>query len=245
MCPTINKTELVATLKNWGATIVRVADTSRLKGIETEPADLLDKFPRALSIAVGLSNGIMDEIKDRPTPLYSSHYSRVNALLDDLAVRATNILQQSGAQAIPIPASLVLDSQKWTSFISHKAVAIAAGVGWQGKSLLVVSPDFGPRLRLITVLTDAELEVDLPLKNSCGTCNECKDHCPAGAILGNNTMSHYAKRSDAVDLDRCVHQIRDVFGEIANTVPLICGVCIAVCPWGKKKTTLVKTIKFD
>ena len=231
----IDKTQFTATLQNWGASIVRVADTEKLKGIETEPASLLDGYPRAVSIAVRLSDSIMDGIDKQPTPLYSSHYSRVNALLDDLAIRATNLLQATGARSVPIPASLILDSEKWTSFISHKAVAIAAGIGWQGKSLLVVSPEFGPRIRLVTILTDADLEPDTPLKNRCGKCNLCKDHCPAGAIIGANTDSHYATRSEAIDLNRCVYQVRDVFGKLPNTAPLICGICIRICPWGNKK----------
>jgi epoxyqueuosine reductase len=234
MISSIDKTDLVRTLHNWGASIIRVADTARLSGIETEPADLLVDFPRAVSIAVRLSSSVMDSIDRQPTPLYAAHYSRVNALLDDLAIRTTNLLQARGARAMPIPASLILDSEKWTSFISHKAVAIAAGIGWQGKSLLVVSPEFGPRIRLVTVLTDADLEPDPPLENRCGKCSQCRDHCPAGAILGVNTDSHYTTRSEAINLKRCVHQVRDVFGVLPNIVPLICGVCIAFCPWGKK-----------
>lgn len=113
-------------------------------------------------------------------------------------------------------------------------MAIAAGIGRQGKSLLVVSPEYGPRLRLVTILTNADLEPDIPLKNRCGKCNQCKDHCPAGAIIGANTASHYATRSEAIDLNRCVYQVRDVFGKLPNTAPLICGICINVCPWGDK-----------
>ena len=230
----IDKTALIAKLQQWGASLVRVADTARLAGIDTEPADLLDGFPRAVSMAVRLSDAVMDMIDRQPTPLYSSHYSRVNALLDDLAVRTTNLLQMSGARAVPIPASQTLDSEKWTSYISHKAVALAAGIGWQGKSLLVVSPEFGPRMRLTTVLTDADLAPDAPIKNRCGNCQQCQDHCPAGAIIGANTDSHYASRSEAVDLEKCVNHLEDVFGGLPHITPHICGICIKVCPWGQK-----------
>lgn len=229
----IDKTEFIGKLENWGASIVRVADTAKLAGIDTEPNDLLSGFPKAVSIAVRLSNPTMDMIDKQPTPLYSSHYSRVNALLDDLAIKATNLLQSNSARAVPIPASQTLDSEKWTSYISHKAVALAAGIGWQGKSLLIVNPDFGPRIRLTTVLTDADLVPDSPVKNRCGKCQQCKDHCPAGAIIGATTTSHYSSRTEAVDLAKCVHQVRDVFGKLPDITPLICGICIKVCPWGK------------
>lgn len=228
----MDRTELIEKLYKWGASVVRVADTARLAGLDTEPRDLLSGFPRAVSIAVRLSGSIMDGIDRQPTPLYSSHYSRVNALLDDLAVKATNLLQSGGAHAVPIPASQVLDAEKWTSYISHKAVALAAGTGWQGKSLLIVNPDFGPRIRLTTVLTDADLAPDSPLENRCGNCDQCTDHCPAGAILGVGTRGHYARRSEAVDLEKCIHQVRDVFGELPDVAPFLCGICIKVCPWG-------------
>ncbi|WP_155311506.1 4Fe-4S double cluster binding domain-containing protein [Desulfosarcina ovata] len=240
----IDKTAFIEKLESCGASIVRVADIAKLSGIDTEPNDLLNGFSRAVSIAVRLSDPAIDMIDKQPTPLYSSHYSRVNALLDDLAIKATNLLQSNGAQAVPIPASQILDSKKWTSYISHKAVAIAAGIGWQGKSLLVVNPDFGPRIRLATVLTDADLLPDSPIKNRCGKCQQCKDHCPANAILGVNTNSHYSSRSEAINLQKCVHQVRDVFGEIPNIAPLICGICIKVCPWGKKNHQQVKQSDF-
>ncbi len=231
----IDKTAFIEKLQGWGASVVRIADTSRLTCIETEPDNLLEGYPRAVSIAVRLSDSVMDAIDNQPTPLYSSHYSRVNALLDDIAIRTTNLLQMNGQRAVPIPASQILDSEKWTSYISHKAIAIAAGVGWQGKSLLVVTPDFGPRIRLTTILTDAAFEADSPIKNRCGTCYQCKDHCPAEAIIGVNTDSYYSTRSEAIDLEKCVHQVRDVFGKLPHVTPLICGVCIQVCPWGRKK----------
>lgn len=228
----IDKIDFIEILRNWGASIVRVADTARLTGLKTEPEDLLTEFPRAVSIAVRLSDAVMDGIDNQPTPLYASHYSRVNGLLDDLAVRTTNFLQAAGARAVPIPASLILDAEKWTSFISHKAVALAAGMGWQGKSLLLVTPEYGPRIRLVTILTDADLSPDTPLENRCGKCSQCTDHCPAGAILGKNTQTHYETRSHAVDLDRCVHHLQNVFERLPHIHPLICGVCIKVCPWG-------------
>lgn len=231
---TVDKAALGRVARGFGASVVRVADTARLAGIETEPVDLLAEFPRAVSLAVRLSDGIMDAIEDRPTPLYSSHYSRVNAVLDDVAVRTANWLAARGARALPIPASQILDDQRWTSYISHKAVAVAAGIGWQGKSLLVVSPDFGPRIRLVTVLTDAALAPDEPLKNRCGTCTKCRDACPAGAIRGVNTASHYESREEALDFQKCVVQVRDKFAELPYVAGLICGVCIAVCPWGRR-----------
>lgn len=217
-----------------GADIVGVADLSLLAGIQTEPADLLQGFTRAVSIGVRLADGVMDQIVDSPTPLYQQHYLKVNALLDDIALRVTQFLQKAGARALPIPASQLLDKTNWTSYISHKAVAIAAGIGWQGKSLLLVNPRYGPRVRLVTVLTDADLEPNQPIKNRCGKCSTCAKACPAQAIKNVNTPSHYRDRDEALYFDRCATKVSQEFTKLPFIDSPICGVCIRACPWGKK-----------
>lgn len=221
--------------RTWGASLVGVADLERLRGIETEPVDLLSGFTRAVSLAVRLSDPVMDGIADRPTPLYAQHYQRVNALLDDLALRVSQALQAAGGRALPLPASQMLDAGRLTSYLSHKAVAVAAGLGWQGKSLLVVTPQHGPRVRLVTVLTDLDLIPDAPLKNRCGKCTACRDACPAQAIRGVGTTSHYASREEALFFDRCRAKVLDEFPKLPHIGAAICGVCVAACPFGRKK----------
>ena len=170
--PKLDAAGLKRRARSWGASLVGIADLDRLRGIETEPAELFEGFRRAVSIAVRLSDPVLDQITDRPTPLYSQHYQKVNALLDELALRVSLAIQKAGGRALPLPASQILDAERLTSYLSHKAVAVAAGVGWQGKSLLVVSPQHGPRIRLVTVLADLPLAPDAPLKNRCGGCTD-------------------------------------------------------------------------
>ncbi|MBW2340498.1 MAG: hypothetical protein JRF50_09160 [Deltaproteobacteria bacterium] len=78
-----------------------------------------------------------------------------------------------------------------------KAVGRLGGLGWQSKSLLLVNPDYGPRTRLATILTDAPLNPHGPIENRCGDCTKCKDACPPGAIKGASTKDHYRSREDA------------------------------------------------
>lgn len=218
-----------------GATLVGIADLERLSGIQTEPADLLDGFTNAVCLAVALSNPVIDAIEDRPTPMYGSHYARVNAFLDDLALKVARELEEAGAQALPLPASQVLNRETNTSYISHKALALAGGIGWQGKSLLVVSPQYGPRIRLVSVLTDAPLEADTPLKNRCGTCTKCTEACPVGAIKNVNTDLHYSSREEALHFERCAKQLWEVFRPMDHIGAPMCGVCIRACPWGGRR----------
>ncbi len=221
--------------RSYGATLAGVADLARLSGIATDPANLLAPFTRAVSLAVRVSDPVLDAIRDRPTPLYAQHYLRLNALLDDVAVRLALDIQEAGGQALALPASQTLDRVRWISYLSHKAVAVAAGLGWQGKSLLVITPKFGPRVRLVTVLTDLPLVADKPLKNRCGTCTACQEACPAQAIKGASTASHYQSRDEALHFTRCMTKVTTEFARLPMVEHPICGVCVAVCPWGRRK----------
>lgn len=223
-------------VRGIGADCVGVADLMLLGGIQTDPKDLLDGYSMAVSMAVRLADGIIDPITNDPTPLYQQHYLKVTAFLDILAIRVSQFLQAGGARALPIPASQILDRQNWFSYISHKAVAIAAGLGWQGKSLLLVTPDFGPRVRLVTVLTDAALESDQPVENRCGKCSLCAEACPVQAIKNVNTERHYENREEALHMDRCVERVTNNPVRLEFIESPICGVCIRACPWGSRKS---------
>jgi epoxyqueuosine reductase QueG len=231
----LDSSQLKKFARQCGADMVGVADLALLEGIETEPKDLLQGYSKAISIAMVLADGIIDPIVDSPTPLYQQHYLKVNALLDDIALRVSQHLQQARAKTLPIPASQSLDTTNWTSYISHKAVAVAAGLGWQGKSLLVVNPEHGPRIRLVTVLTDAPLDPDKPIKNRCGKCPACSEACPVQAIKNVNTDWHYSDRNEALYFNRCVAKVTQEFTKLPFIENPICGVCIRVCPWGTKK----------
>ena len=170
--------EVKSKIKDLGADLVGVADTQPLKQLTLDPPGLLDSFQWAIAIAIGLPKAVFEQIDDQPTPLYASVYRSANRILDEIAFRAANLLQKDGFTGLPIPASQVLDRQNWFGAITHKAVGRMAGLGWQGKSLLLVNPEYGPRIRLATILTDAPLEPDSPMDNRCGDCTRCADACP-------------------------------------------------------------------
>lgn len=216
-----------------GASLVGVADTEPLKELTLDPPNLLDSFDRAISIAIRLPSVVFEQIIDRPTPLYASVYTSANRILDEIAFHTVNLLQRDGFKGLPIPASQVLDRENWHGAITHKAVGRMAGLGWQGKSLLLISPQYGPRIRLVTVLTDAPLRTDMPIKNRCGDCNLCRDACPARAIKGAGTKDHYKNREEALYFSRCVEKLTGEFTGLPNVGSAICGICIKACPFGR------------
>jgi epoxyqueuosine reductase QueG len=217
-----------------GADLVGVADVKPFNRARLTPPDLLKPYVRAISISVRLPTAVFEQIIDRPTPLYASVYQTANRLLDHIAFRTAGILQNYGFDALPIPASQVLDKKNWYGAISHKAVGRMAGLGWQGKSLLLVNPQYGPRIRLVTVLTNALLNIDGPIKNRCGKCTLCRDACPVGAIKGAGTKQHYRNRSEAIHLGRCAEKLAGEFSKLPNVGAPICGICIKVCPFGRR-----------
>ena len=209
-----------------GASLFGVAHLKSLKRsfLFLSP-ETLDSFPYGISLAVRLSDKVIEDLEDRPTRLYLHHYRQVNYFLDQLALKISSFVQEEGWQALPIPASQVLDWEKQKGHLSHKRVAQEAGLGWIGRSNLLVSPDYGARTRLVTILTDFPLQCDQPQEGSCGPCRRCLSACPAQAIK---------ESYRGFNLDACFEQLR-YFRKRDNIPHYICGLCVKACPGGQKK----------
>ena len=208
----------------WGGSLFGVAD---LRSFEKEeillPPPLIDRLPYGISAGFHLSDAILEEIENQPTPLYFHHYQRVNILLDTIGLIVASTIQDIGYQAMPIPASQLVDWKNQKGHLSHKHVARAAGLGWIGRNNLLVNEQFGSRIRLVTILTDLPLTIDSPSIKNCGTCHNCLSVCPAGAIKG---------RQEDFDHLRCYEQLR-TFAKTLHFSHNICGVCVKACR-GKK-----------
>lgn len=217
-----------------GADLVGIADLERVKGIDTIPGNLLNFFTRAVVIAIQMSPEIFEQIEDEPTLHYAHQYAVVNQLLDQINLRIQNKILKMGYKALAIPASQTVDREKWMGHISTKAVAKTAGLGWLGKSLLLVTPQFGPRIRIACLLINAPLISDQPLSNRCGNCTKCKDACPAKAIYGISWEDRPNSREEAIDLGKCISRLEGI-AQKQWRQDRICGVCIKVCPWGRQR----------
>jgi len=233
-----------------GADIIGIADLGLLRGIPTKPANLLEGFTMAVSVGVRLNDSVLDRIEDRPTPSYAHVHRMANTLLDLITFDLAREIIHAGYDAIPVPASEAasiaekLDTKAakkldWgpltSSTLPSKAVARAAGLGWFGKSLLIVNPEIGPRFRHASVITNMPLTPDTPMKSRCGTCEECVKACPSKAIRGLSFDGIPPPREEVLDFPKCRDTLWLKFKNIPGVGYPICGVCMAVCPWGKKK----------
>ena len=178
-----------------------------------------EKLNTAISIGVPVSCAVLNTIIDRPNMLYKAHYQQINHILNDIAFALASHIIDLGFDAIPIPASKMLKWKPMRAHLSHREIAYKAGLGWWGRNNLLVSKEYGSQVRLATVLTDLELETDMPSGLDCGDCYACVEACPADAI-GEN-------RGD-FNLDACFKKVSE-FARPENIGSYICGLCLKPC----------------
>ncbi len=213
------KAALKAYCASQGMSLFGVADIVELrKDFHPSIQTLAQSFPRAISIGCRLPDAVIDEIVDRPTLIYAAAYKASNWVLDQTALRLTNLVQEKGYSAVPVAASQYADRKAQLGHLSHRVVGHAAGLGWIGRSSLLVNPRYGARVRYATVLTDMPLDPDGPAEGSCGECRDCIDMCPAEAIS-----------MDGYDKWKCF-DLLNKFSGIAGVGKHICGVCVKACP---------------
>ena len=220
-----------------GADFFGVADLSPAKeAILEQGGTVVASFPRAISVGIGLLDAIVDQLPRRSEdPFvamnYRYHaYDLVNQRLDHITSRLGSALQNAGHEALPIAASQTVDGERLLGAFSNKLAAHLAGLGWIGKSCLLVTPEVGPRVRWATVLTDAPLNpTGEPLEERCGDCSECVDVCPQGAFSG---RPFRAEEPRHMRFD--VHKCKAYFNALteAGQTP-VCGMCLYVCPHGR------------
>jgi epoxyqueuosine reductase len=209
-----------------GICLFGVADVTSIQDdFHIEPQESIAHLKRAISMAVRLSDAVLEGIEDRPTLLYKHHYREANELLDAVAFRVASLIQEMGHGAMAMAASQTIDWRRQVGHISHKKVAVLAGLGWLGRHNLVVNPHHGARIRLVTVLTDLPLKVDQPVEENCGRCRACISACPAGAIHD---------RQEEFDHQSCFEQLQH-FAKKENVGYYICGICQRACRGSTKK----------
>ena len=118
-----------------------------------------------------------------------------------------------------------------TGPILERDYAAEAGIGWHGKSTMLIDPKLGTWFFLAEILTTLELPPDPPQTARCGTCTRCITACPTGAI----TEPH------RLDARRCISYLTiELKGSIPLELrPLIgdriygCDDCLDACPWNR------------
>jgi epoxyqueuosine reductase len=215
-----------------GATLVGIADMEG--ALEGE----LARWPRAVSIALAFPDEVIDAIAEGPTPEYLDAYNRFNERLNEIAAQTVRLIRDLGYQAEFVAATMDdgnLGDQGMRVGFQHKTAATRAGLGWVGKSALLVTYRCGPRVRLVTVFTDMPLNVGAPVTASeCERCVACVRACPGRAITGEDWWAG-RPREEFFDAQACYTAARRQLLERVGVDHAVCGICIAVCPEGRPK----------
>jgi epoxyqueuosine reductase len=202
--------DLKAFVRGLGIDLVGIADLGLLKGmplgIPSGAASFLSHYHSA--IVMGAQLGKLGK---------SASGTEVSLFLEGKALAVVDRLERKGRRVLTVHTEDEFDPVHRLGLTSLKVLAKAAGLGWQGRSLLIISPEFGPVHRWIAVLSDLKLEADTPVPNDCGDCTVCVEECPARALRITEFDDHPARREDVLDLGLCE-------GDDG------CMVCLEVCP---------------
>lgn len=163
-----------------------------------------------------------------PSIYYREHYRTLNTLLDITAQKITTLFDAQGYDAVYVPRDgyhgiegLKKDP---SSFFSHRHAAYLAGLGTFGINNTLLTKSHGPRVRLTSIITSAELPAGKPMeKELCIECMKCVQECPVSAL---SEKGYPGGMNKFLCVDRSE--------ELAVRGISPCGLCITVCPVGKK-----------
>ena len=179
-------------------------------------------FDNAIVLAMEMSKEKIDKAASQET------MNMVFATYDDLGKSANRIAEFLREQGYAAQADHPLGG-----LVLFPPLAQKAGIGWVGKHGLLITPEFGPRVRLAAVYTSIQ---NLPFAETnehgwideyCKTCGQCIKDCPPQAIL-EEVVTHDTGRVTRVKQKECFEYFAQYYG---------CSICIKVCPFSKTGDT--------
>jgi NAD-dependent dihydropyrimidine dehydrogenase PreA subunit len=203
-----------------------------------------EEKPPVWLVECGLRNygitGVLDRIRGiiwgKPQDEeYYDEYKRTNQLLVELTDLAVSFLTDKGFKAVSGRATKEqIDLRYLAAPLPLKTIASKSGLGWVGKSALLVTKQYGSAVRLSGVLTDAELPVADPIvESSCGDCRDCVDACPGHAFTGNQWKAGI-DRDELYGCYLCRAAALEQLSRRTGIIDTVCGICVAVCPWTRR-----------
>lgn len=235
------KEELFQCLKKEGAALMGIADLSdiHLFGEHPEASPVGEAFLKeglrtGVSVAIPVPPAIVKTLETAPTREYYDTYYAMNHHLDQIVTAGAAFLTQKGFHAYANTVDKVIKGTHSISALPHKTVATRAGLGWIGKSCLLVTPQYGGAIRLSSLLTDAPLPCDVPIRESrCGNCHRCVDQCPGHALKG-TLWYEGIDRSLILDWQTCKKAQLERMIAATGIHQDLCGKCFAVCPYTQR-----------
>ena len=196
-----------------GADDVGLVEFERLE-LKDHRADIVEIFPHTRTLISFVCRLNPESIRCTSRAASDLEYIQTQKEVDGIARKICRILAQKGVRAMNYACGFPMDLDKWPGKmwpISHKPVAVAAGLGHLGLNRMLLHPRFGSFVWLDTILVDHVVTAyDKPLDyNPCIDCKLCAAVCPVGAI-GNDGHFQFAN---------CMtHNYRDRMGGFSDWV---------------------------
>ncbi|MEE1013372.1 MAG: 4Fe-4S dicluster domain-containing protein [Clostridia bacterium] len=180
-------------------------------------------------------------IETTPSVVYSELYNTTNRFLDESAYRLANFLNGLGYRAHFFPRDCYGDIsvlvKKPEAAFSHVLAGKYAGLGTIGMNHTLLTKEYGPRIRLVSVITDAEITPDpMQKRELCIQCKLCAKNCPMQAFTAN---------ADAIIAEMDKYKCAEYHQKLKNEFRYPCGVCTAVCPVGADRKIYGKSSVSD
>ena len=199
----------------WGADLVGFASVDHFKGfpIEHQPQTMLETAKTVIVIGIDMVDPSLDlwlhpdewKAKGKPSRAFEDEILRA------FAYRIALFIERAGyeTKVVPYEPSLFL-----------KEAGYYAGLGVFGKNNLLLSPDFGPNIRLRALVTDVQFNPDPILKEElCKDCTLCIKACPANAL------------AQGYEMKKCLDYSESHLKHLTKNAVLWCVRCIEVCPY--------------
>jgi epoxyqueuosine reductase len=233
------KRRILRFCREHGADLVGFAPVERWDEAGEVPPDFRPRaiWPAAKTVIVLGMEMPLPIVETTPSVLHKELYDTSNRALDDLAYALTRFLNRLGHASFFFPrdgyGSLKALRENNLAAFSQVMAAKYGGLGTIGASHNLLTPEFGPRVRLVSVFTEVPLPPDPMIeKDLCIKCSACAKCCPKGAIR---------MRPDQVIADYDKTACLEMTEELTARRCYPCGICTKVCPIGKDRSLYKQT----
>jgi len=231
--------ELHRLARNHMVTFFGVADLRNVEHAVVDQAETgMADYPYCITMGIALPDDVVDRLPYRENYNDALNYKLfaydvINQRLDLAASMLASLIQEKGYRVLPIPASGTIDHDRICGAFSHKLGARLCGFGWIGRNCLLVTPEYGPRVRWVSLLTNAPLQPTAKeiMEPQCGECTACADACPVNAI-----KSRTFREDESREMRFDAHKCEEYFDSLTSAGKLyVCGMCLYACPHGKRR----------
>ena len=233
--------ELKRIAKLFGADLVGICEhderwlyTSRVDTRDFSEADnaLPDEITHVIVLGHSMDRDLVDTypsaLAGASTGLEYSHEASI-------VIQLASYIRNLGYQAVP--------SMNDTGLVIP--LAIKAGLGDYGRNQMVITPEFGPRLRFSKIFTSLPLIADEPRRHGisqyCGICTKCASACPVKALPFGEPSEKVPNRSTISGVRKWSADCEKCFSYWAK-LKSDCAICMRVCPFNRDFSSLINRL---